>query len=318
MRLFHGTRFFFKLTFICVLFILLTLFPGSFTIEWLGWRTKLPIPIIYLLAGNFLLISIVILIYQIYRWCVNLPNRTKSFIQQRRIKKFEDVFIEGLTAIAAQQPEEAQNYADLAQSLSPNHPLALFLTGQTSYLNQDYALAQNTFSLMLNQPSLKFLGLRGLVLLAVERSDWVSTQTYLEQLFDIYPDSPWVLKQLEINSLRLALTDKTNKSTDMLAFYRQIQKEEAYNHQGLISWIKLNHNKNIHLNQSEQFELLKNTYDLMPWNPIVASHYALELQIRDHKPKALRILQRSYKLNPHRHCVPFSFWNGSNAMTLFP
>jgi HemY protein len=86
----------------------------------------------------------------------------------------------------------------------------------------------------------------------------------------------------------------------MLIFYRHIQKEEAFNHQGLLSWIKLKHNKNIQLDLTEQFELLKNAHEMIPTNPIIASHYALELHNRQHKQKGLRVLQKSYKYAPHR------------------
>ena len=298
MRFFHGTRFFFKLSVICLIAVFLTFYPGRFSIEWFGYKTTMPIAL--LLAVLFILVSFLILIHHCWRWFQNIPNRTKGFFQKRRLKKFEDIVIEGLTAIAAQQPEEAQSYADLARGLAPNHPLALFLTGQTSYLTKDYALAQSTFALMSEQSSLKFLGLRGSTLLALERQDWARAHMYLEQLYEIRPDSPWVLKQLELNSLKLALVDSTNKAIDMLPFYRHLPKADAHAHQGLLLWIKLKHNTHVKLTDSQQLELLKGTYEMMPSNPVVASEFAHALHNHHQKQKALRILGRSYKQAPHR------------------
>lgn len=298
MRIFHGSRFFLKLAIICLIVVFLTLNPGQFSIEWFGYKSTMPVAL--LLASVFLLVSILILIHHCWRWFQDIPNRTKGFFQKRRIKKFEDVVIEGLTSIAAQQPEEAQSYADLARGLAPNHPLALFLTGQTSYLTQDYALAQSTFALMTEQPSLKFLGLRGSALLAIERQDWARAQTYLEQLYEIRPDSPWVLKQLELNSLKLALVDSTNTEIDMLPFYRHLAKSDALMHQGLLLWIKLKHNTHVKLTDAQQLELLKSTYEMIPQNAVVASEFAYSLHNHNHRQKALRILQRSYRMEPHR------------------
>jgi len=298
MGILHGSRFFLKLAIICLVIVFLTLYPGQFTIEWIGYKTKMPVAL--LLAGLFILVSILILFHHAWCWFKDIPNRTKGFFKQRRLKKFEDIVIEGLTAIAAQQPEEAQSYADLARGLAPNHPLALFLTGQTSYLTKDYALAQSTFALMSEQPSLKFLGLRGSALLAIERQDWARAHSYLEQLYEIRPDSPWVLKQLELNSLKLALIDSTNNEIDMLPFYRHLPKANALMHQGLLLWIKLKHNAYVKPTESQQLALLKNTYEMMPENPVVTSDFAYALQNHQQKQKALRIIGRSYKLAPHR------------------
>ncbi|MDP3371374.1 MAG: heme biosynthesis HemY N-terminal domain-containing protein [Candidatus Paracaedibacteraceae bacterium] len=298
MRILHGSRFFFKLSFIFIVSAFLILYPGQFSIEWFGYKSTMPVAL--LLAILFIVIGVLLFAHHCWCWFKNIPNQTKSFFAKRRIKKFEDVVIEGLTAIAAQQPEEAQSYADLARGLSPNHPLALFLTGQTSYLTKDYALAQSTFALMTEQPALKFLGLRGSVLLALERQDWGRAHSYLEQLYLIRPDSPWVLKQLELNSLKLALIDSHNTAIDMLPFYRHMTKRDATLHQGLLLWIKLKHNKQVKLNELQQEELLRDLYALVPENPVIASELAISYHKHSHKYKALRILQRSYKMAPHR------------------
>jgi HemY protein len=298
MRIFHGTRFFLKLTVICLIAVFLTLNPGQFTVEWFDYKSTMPVSV--LLAALFLLVSLLLLFHHCWRWFENIPMRTKGFFHQRRIRKFEDVVIEGLTAIAAQQPEEAQSYADLARGLAPTHPLALFLTGQTSYLTKDHGLAQSTFSKMAEQSALRFLGLRGLVLLAIERHDWLHAQSYLEELFNIRPDSPWVLKQLENNSLKLALSDSTNKAVDMLPFYRHLPKEDALKHQGLMLWIKLKHNIHSKLDELQQFELLKLTYEMLPKNPVVVSDYACVIHTNQQKQKAVRLIHRTYKQAPHR------------------
>lgn len=298
MRILHGSRFFFKLAIVFIIAYFLIVEPGQFSIEWFGHKTTMPIA--FLLAVLFVVMGILLLVHHCWRWFKDIPDRTKNFFVKRRLKKFEDVVIEGLTAIAAQQPEEAQSYADLARGLSPNHPLALFLTGQTSYLTKDYALAQSTFALMSEQPALRFLGLRGSALLAIERHDWGRAHSYLEQLYMIRPDSPWVLKQLELNSLKLALIDSHNTAIDMLPFYRHMTKNDAAIHQGLLLWIKLKHNKHVKLNDLQQEELLKDLHDLMPMNPIISSELALTYQNHNHKHKAARVLNKSYKLAPHR------------------
>ena len=298
MRILPGTRFFLKLALICGLAVFFIVYPGEFTFQWFGYKATMPIAL--LLGILFGIMAILIFVYQCWHWFTGIPGRTKVFFQKRRIKKFEDVVIEGFTAIAAQQPDEAQSAADLARGLSPNHPLALFLTGQTSYLNQDFALAQSTFALMAEHQQLRFLGLRGTAMLAMDRKDWTRVQTTLLQLYEIRPDSPWVLKQLEINSLKLALVDTQNTAVDMLPFYRHLPKSSAQNHQGLLLWIKLKHNPHATLTDAERLDVLKMAHSVQPANPVIATTLAYALFNHHHKHKALRVLQRTFKMAPHR------------------
>jgi HemY protein len=299
MAIFHGSRFFLKLAIISGLSVLMGLYPGHFTVEWLGYRGTMPIAL--LLVILFSCVSLLIFLHHCWRYVLHIPGHTRLFFRKKRQRKFDDVLLEGFTALAAQQIDEAQNCADLAKSLSPHHPLSLFLLGQASFMNKNHALAHTVYTEMVDIPSLRFLGFRGLTHIAYAQNDWKRAHHFLEKMYEIRPDSVWVLEQLEMNALKLMMMNPDQSLDQPLIFYKHLPKSTALHHHGLMLWIKYIHEKEREtLSLADKLNIIQEAHHKVPENIIIARAYADALKQTQHIHKAAKVLSRTYKHKPHR------------------
>ncbi len=299
MKRLRGVRFLTTLAVISGLAVLLTLFPGHFTFEWLGYKTQ-ALPIALFFAIVFLVLAIALLLHNIYMWVTSLPGKSRQYIKRKKEEKFEDLLADGFEAIASGEYGEADIVAALAHKLEPKHPLSLMIQGQAAYLRQDHAKAHTVFARMTEVQAVRFLGLRGLALLAMERSDHAHLESLLVQMYELRPHSPWVLKNLSQLYLMKAQTDPATQLLPDLPFYLHMSKQDADQHQGLLLWIKYNNPQNQNLDVEQKIRLLKLVHDLLPKNPIVASELARLTHEFVGTIRAFRVLYKTYKKAPHR------------------
>ena len=162
MALIKGLRFFIALTFLCAIGILLTSYPGEVTIGWFGYSISLPI-------GLFLTCLIVTFafftsLYGIWKWLWSLPNNYFTHLKSKRIKKGNNLLIDGLSAIAAGQNHEAKEVIGIACELLPDDPLTQFIAAQAANMTGDDESATKHYMSMQKDRRTSFLGLRGLKL----------------------------------------------------------------------------------------------------------------------------------------------------------
>lgn len=298
MKRLRGVRFFITLALIFGGGLLFTLYPGSFSFKWFGHEATLPIAFVFVII--FLLFALFLLFHHIYMWVRNIPTRSRNYFHKKREQKFEDLVLDAFESIASQEFTESELVTNLALKLRPNHPLALMLEGQTSYLQRDYAKAHTVFAKMSEIPAVRFIGLRGLAMMAIGRADVDHLESLLKQMYDLRPHSPWVLKQLSQHYLLKAKTDTSTQMLPELPFYLHMSKDEADLHQGLLLWIKYKNPENQKIDNSRKLTLLKNMHDFIPTNPVIAAAYATLQYTHVGHIRSLRTLYKTFKKAPHR------------------
>jgi len=294
MRWVYGTQLFFKLAIICALAVFLTLYPGTVALEWLGYKVDMPIAILFTIFFAFT--ALCILFHHIWIKIWGIPLRYYQFLQKRRQNKGEKLLLESLTAIAAQQPEEAQSSIELAKVLLPNHPLTVFIAAQSAHMLKDSAKAIGYFEKMVQDPNLSFLGLRGLILQAKEQEDWIKADHLLKQAMSIRADSPWVHQEILKNQIQLSKAGQDMAMTTG-SVHRVLPKQEWHKHQAILLWLKAEKSRD----DLQAFrKLCQKAHDLSPEFIVVAVNLAQSWIQTDHLSKAQRVLELTYKLNPHR------------------
>jgi HemY protein len=294
MRWIYGIRLFLKLLFVCALAVFLTLYPGTVVLEWFGYKIDMPVSVLLGLFFGFT--AVCIFFHHIWRKIWGIPLRYFQFLQKRRQNKGERLLLESLTAIAAQQPEEAQSSIELAKVLLPNHPLTVFIAAQSAHMLKDSLKAASYFEKMVENPSLAFLGLRGLILLAKSQGDWIKVDHFLKQAMSMRPDSPWVQQEILESQIQLARAGQ-DKAISTETVYRLLPKQEWQKHQSVLLWLKAEKNRD---DLVVFRKLCQKSHDLNPEFVVVAVNLAQSWIQTGHRSKAQRILEVTYKLNPHR------------------
>lgn len=290
-----GLRFFLTLSIVCIVGILIASYPGEVKFEWFGYFISIPIGLFF--ACLVIIFALVTSIHNLWRWLWNLPQNYLSHLQKKRTQKGNNLLIDGLSAIAAGQNQEAKEVISVACELLPDNPLTQFIAAQASYMTGDEEAATRQYLAMQKDKRTSFLGLRGLILQSKNREDHKLTQEYITKALAIRPDSPWIQEEYLFNTVQLAqkgIFPKTEKNK----ITKYISKAQWTRHLAMLSWLKL---QNAHsLTNSEKEKLHLKVFDLAPdWTANVQQlvEYYIQHQLFS---KAQKILMESFKHHPHR------------------
>lgn len=279
----------------------LTLFPGNASVQWLGYQIDFPIALIWISLALVMVTTISAI--RIWDAIIHMPHRMQHFLEKRRTNKAEKMLLEGLTALAAQQLDEARSCVAFAQKLIPHHPLTAYVAAQSAHLAQDSELARTSFLTMTQHSSVAFLGYRGLIRQAQEVQDWHRVHQLLETVYSDRPDSPWVIQNILRNSLYLAEKEVLAVEVQSLlkSVYRSLPKAEAKHHEALVLWLQAQL-----VSGPEKQTLLHQSHEKdASLACVTAALVDLLVQIGDMK-QARKIVKKNVITLPHR--LIYSAW----------
>jgi HemY protein len=168
--------------------------PGAFVIDWLGWHIEMPVPM--LLAAIAMVVIVAALLYRGWRWLTAIPGELAGWRRESKRGKGYRALTQGMVAVAAGDPAEAQKQARRADVLLNEPPLTMLLSAQAAQLNGDEAAARRYFEAMLERPETAFLGLRGLLMQAQRDGDEGEALRLAARARKLQPRTPWVLRTL--------------------------------------------------------------------------------------------------------------------------
>ncbi|MCK6449851.1 MAG: heme biosynthesis protein HemY [Alphaproteobacteria bacterium] len=164
--------------------------PGRVSIVWLGYRIDTSAAV---LTGAVVVVVVVgALVYRLLRFLRRAPGEFWLSRQVARRARGYRALTQGMVAVAAGDPDEAQRQARRADALLNEPPLTLLLSAQAAQLNGDEQAAKRFFSQMLERPETAFLGVRGLLRQALDRGDKGEALQLTQRANQIRPEAPWV------------------------------------------------------------------------------------------------------------------------------
>jgi HemY protein len=168
--------------------------PGDVAIRWRGWYVQTGVPI--LLLGLLLFLFVLSFAFRLLLWLFDLPGRWSRGRRVARQRKGYLALINGLSAVAAGDADNAFRNAKQADSLLRDPPLTMLLSAQAAQLSGDSEAARSHFSAMLNRPETAFLGLRGLLTQALKDGDQAAALEYARRAHALNPDAAWLTATL--------------------------------------------------------------------------------------------------------------------------
>lgn len=295
MILLKGLRFIFILSFFSVLGFFLANYPGSVKADWFGYSITVPMGLF--VAATVLLFILCNTLLTTWKLIWSLPQKYLERIHKKRIQKGYNLLVDGLSAIAAGQNDEAKEIMSLATELIPDDSLTQFIAAQASYMTGDEEGAIRQYLALIKNRRTSFLGFRGLLMQAKERGDYHLAQEYINKSLALRPDSPWLQTEYLSNAIKLAQKG-VFAEIEKNKLVKYVPKTLWHRHKAMLYWLKLQ--SNLPINHLERERLHLKVLELAPdW--IYNVKQLVELYIRnDFLSKAQKIIQESFKKTPHR------------------
>ena len=290
----------FKVLFFSILVIILSLTagwvgtkPGSIQVYWLGYNISTSISVAFILMLIVIFLSLIL--YNIILSIVKTKNKIKSNIISKREDRSINSLSRGIVALISGDGEMAEKLSNDTKNIPKIlSPLKILLSAHSAHLNNNKKTATSFFEEMLDYKELEFLGLRGLMLQAKSEDERIK---YARRAYLINPRSKWVFNNLfkleaKLGNWReveqILRSYKKNGGREIVNIDRKIsismfEQAKNYNQEDYIAKLK---------KFSEAYEL---SSEIVPLALELSKLYLVRGRIR----KANRILEKSWKLNPH-------------------
>ena len=150
--------------------------PGQAVIHWLGWKITAPVPV--LIAALLAVLAVLYLAVKAMRAVLGAPGRWLAARRARRTRDGYRALSDGLAAVAAGDRKSARRLARRADKLLTDRSLTGLLTAQAATLSGDESEAERRLTAMVERSETAFLGLKGLMDLALKRHDHAAALDY--------------------------------------------------------------------------------------------------------------------------------------------
>ncbi len=165
--------------------------PGDVVIDWQGYRIETSLA----LFGLALVLACVIaaLLFALWQGIRHFPGRLSGRLREGRQRRGVRALTDGMVALAAGDGRAARRAARHSLALLDDTPLTLLLAAQAAQLAGDDDGARTYFAAMAEDEAGAFLGLRGLIALAVRAGDGEEAAPLIERARKIQGGAPWLL-----------------------------------------------------------------------------------------------------------------------------
>ena len=270
--------------------------PGQVEIVWRGWLLQTSVGVlaaVATLAG----LAAALLVWLAWR-ILDSPRAFLRHRRERRRRAGYRALTQGMVAVAAGDPREAQRFARKADALLADPPLTLLLSAQAAQLEGDETAAAKFFTAMLDRRETEFLGLRGLLNQALRSGDRGAALRLTRRAATLRPGAPWVIESrfgLEVRGGRWAAAEETLARA---VKYRIIPPERARHHRGVILH-ELSFAAMANGDRRRGINLAGQARALAPDLATPAAHYARQLLENGRPAPAAKALEVAWRTAPH-------------------
>jgi HemY protein len=273
---------------------------GSIVVEWLGY--KIQTSVAFAVLASVIIFVILTTILQFLLWLKNAPNAYKKSLIHKKRDHGLTALAAGFAAIAAGDTKQAGKQTKKAINCLGPEPITRLLEAQTAQLEGDMEQAKVHYTAMLESKETEIIAIKGLLLQAENDGDLKKAIFLAEKAVTLQPDSDWANKIL----LRLYKITKRWQQAEVVLSkavkLKVIDKKSAQRTLALMSLAQCNQYLD-----NEDYELAlkaaKKSYEILPSEVAIAVTYARLLDNADNKAKAIKILETSWKSEPHPNII---------------
>lgn len=265
---------------------------GNVTLQWLGYRIDTTVS--FLLVVIVLLLFLFYVVIRVFQTIFSLPGAVKA----RREEHGSELLVQGFTALAAGDIDQARRISQRSGRLSGHSPLSLILAAQTAQIEGNEEAAISHFQAMTEEKSTEFLGLRGLLLQAIKQKDYKKALELADRADKIRPNTPWLIKTLIELSVRRGQLDNALESIDKAARKRIFNKAETNWLRAIVQYEKAKEALNAG-NTESAIDLLITINKKEPEFIPATKKLARLLIDNGKKDQAAKYIEKAWKALPH-------------------
>jgi HemY protein len=270
--------------------------PGTLTAEWRGWRIDTSVGVVLVVVLLLMLAGIAL--WLTYRSIVGAPGAFLEGWGDSRKRRGYRELTQGLAAVAAGDGVEAQKHARKAEALLSEPALTLLLSAQAAQLTGDREAARKTFTAMLEDDQMAFLGLRGLISQSLRDGDQVRALDYAERAFKLRPDTPWVVHSLFDMQAQIGEWKSAQATLEAGLRTKVITQNKGRTLKALLL-VERSRAAERDEHDSDALALAREAFGLAP-ERIAVSRRLAEAQLKSGDAKrAMKTLERGWALSPH-------------------
>jgi len=258
----------------------------SLSIGTLQIQTPLSVAIVTLV----LTVLVAYVLLRLVATVLHLPGAFRARGHHSRRRRGDAAVTSTLIALAAREPADARREAARARRLLGDTPQTLLLSAYAGSIAGDDAEAEAAFEKLAERKDSAFLGLRGLLRLAVARGDLTRAHELAREAEKAQPGAAWLREE------RTLLAVRTGDWHDALA----LTKDEKP-HAALAAAAAEKE-----ANPDTARKLAKQAWKRDPSLAAAAIAYARRLRDGGREKSALDVLHRSWTANPHPDIAEFA------------
>ena len=270
--------------------------PGTLTAEWRGWRIDTSVGVVLVVVLLLMLAGIAL--WLTYRSIVGAPGAFLEGWGDSRKRRGYRELTQGLAAVAAGDGVEAQKHARKAEALLSEPALTLLLSAQAAQLTGDREAARKTFTAMLEDDQMAFLGLRGLISQSLRDGDQVRALDYAERAFQLRPQTPWVVHSLFDMQAQIGEWKSAQATLEAGLRTKVITQNKGRTLKALLL-VERSRAAEHEAQDADALALAREAFGLAP-ERIAVSRRLAEAQLKSGDARrAMKTLERSWALSPH-------------------
>ncbi|WP_306028612.1 heme biosynthesis protein HemY [Stappia sp. MMSF_3263] len=163
--------------------------PGVITLDWQGYRIEAGL--MTAAVALFALLAAGIIVWNLALFILRSPGLVGRFFRRRRKDRGYEALSRGMLALGVGDAVTASRQGNEAQKLLRQEPAAELLLAQSAQLAGRHEEARGRFEAMLEDPDLKAVGLHGLYVEAERLGEPVAALHYAEEAAKLVPGLPW-------------------------------------------------------------------------------------------------------------------------------
>ncbi|MEO0036664.1 MAG: hypothetical protein RLZZ501_2687 [Pseudomonadota bacterium] len=270
--------------------------PDQITVRWQGWRidTKMPV----LLFALVVLAAVAAFLGRVTRSVVGAPARISGSRQTERALKGYRALSEGLAAVATGDTRRVARLAHQAEKLLKDPSLTGLLTVQAARMGGDEAELRGRFETMLTRPETAFLGLRGLLDLALRQGEREAARDYAARALALQPSAEGLAGTLFDLQAEAGLWAEAEITLGIAQRYRTMGEEELGRRRALVLFARAQAADE----RGNRVEALDFALKARKIDPACTAAVVLAADIQRRRAKtrkAEQMLQAAFRVAPH-------------------
>lgn len=271
--------------------------PGRTDLQWMGYDVDIQTGLLLFSAVLFALVFA--WIYRLWVALLATPKIISRKLDARAQDQALQAVSHGLSAIAAGDASAAEKYAERARRLIKNdHGLVPLLSGMTARLKGDAVAAETAFRELLISKETAFIGVRGLLQLALDRQQPDQALVLARQAHRMHPRQGWILKTLYALEVRQRNWSEAQAILVKTAKLKSIKPTRVQKDRAAMSLARALEAQGKG-GADQAYLLTREAYEIAPNFLPAALAYVPFLIRRSERKGALKVIEKAWASTPH-------------------